>query len=168
MPIIVLSKVSLTASKVKVSLVFFVTVKQTPSTETLSPIFLSFEKLSEQFTVRVKCPLPSDKALSEGKGHLTLTVNCSESFSKDKKIGDSVSVDGVCLTVTKKTNDTLTFDAVNETLERTIIGNYIDGSCVNLESSLTFGGSVGGHLMSGHIHLKGLIKEVLILSLIHI
>ena len=81
-------------------------------------------------------------ALSEGKGHLTLTVNCSESFSKDKKIGDSVSVDGVCLTVTKKTNDTLTFDAVKETLERTIIGNYIDGSCVNLESSLTFGGSV--------------------------
>ena len=41
-------------------------------------------------------------ALSEGKGHLILTVKCSESFSKDKKIGDSVSVDGVCLTVTKK------------------------------------------------------------------
>ena len=101
-------------------------------------------------------------ALSKGKGHLILTVNCSESFSKDKKIGDSVSVDGVCLTVTKKTNETLTFDAVNETLERTIIGNYIEGSCVNLESSLTFGGTVGGHLMSGHIHLKGLIKEVLI------
>ena len=96
-------------------------------------------------------------ALSEGKGHLILTVKCSESFSKDKKIGDSVSVDGVCLTVTKKTNDTLTFDAVNETLERTIIGNYIEGSCVNLESSLAFGGSVGGHLMSGLIHLKGLI-----------
>ena len=87
-------------------------------------------------------------------------MNCSESFSKDKKIGDSVSVDGVCLTVTK-TNETLTFDAVNETLERTIIDNYIEGSCVNLESS-TFGGTVGGHLMSGHIHLKGLIKEVLI------
>ena len=102
-------------------------------------------------------------SLVEGNEHLTITVSCSVDFAKDKKVGDSVSVDGVCLTVTKKTNDTLTFDAVNETLERTIIGNYIEGSCVNLESSLTFGGSVGGHLMSGHIHLKGLI-----LSLIHI
>ena len=71
-------------------------------------------------------------ALSEGKGHLILTVNCSESFSKDKKIGDSVSVDGVCLTITKKTNSSLTFDAVKETLDRTIIKNYAKGSYVNI------------------------------------
>ena len=47
-------------------------------------------------------------ALSEGKGHLIITVNCSGNFTKEKKIGDSVSIDGVCLTITKKTNDTLT------------------------------------------------------------
>ena len=103
-------------------------------------------------------------ALVEGNENLTLTVDCSKNFIKEQKIGDSVSVDGVCLTVTKKTNDSLTFDAVKETLNRTIIKNYVEGSCVNIESSLSYGGSVGGHLMSGHIHLKGQVKEVLIIG----
>ena len=91
-------------------------------------------------------------------------IGIFENFTKEQKIGDSVSVDGVCLTVTKKTNDSLTFDAVKETLNRTIIKNYVEGSCVNIESSLSYGGSVGGHLMSGHIHLKGQVKEVLIIG----
>ena len=103
-------------------------------------------------------------SLVEGNEHLTITVSCSMVLAKDKKVGDSVSVDGVCLTITKKTNSSLTFDAVKETLERTIIKNYAKGSCVNIESSLSFGGSVGGHLMSGHIHLKGIVKEVLIVG----
>ena len=103
-------------------------------------------------------------SLVEGNEHLTITVSCSMVFAKDKKVGDSVSVDGVCLTITKKTNSSLTFDAVKETLERTIIKNYAKGSYVNIESSLSFGGSVGGHLMSGHIHLKGIVKEVLIVG----
>ena len=103
-------------------------------------------------------------SLVAGNEHLSITVNCSVDFAKDKKVGDSVSVDGVCLTITKKTNSSLTFDAVKETLDRTIIKNYANGSCVNIESSLSFGGSVGGHLMSGHIHLKGIVKEVLIVG----
>ena len=103
-------------------------------------------------------------SLVEGNEHLTITVSCSVDFAKNKKFGDSVSVDGVCLTITKKTNSSLTFDAVKETLERTIIKNYAKGSYVNIESSLSFGGSVGGHLMSGHIHLKGIVKEVLIVG----
>ena len=102
--------------------------------------------------------------LVEGNEHLTITIDCSKNFTKEQKIGDSVSVDGVCLTVTKKTNDSLTFDAVKETLNRTIIKNYVEGSCVNIESSLSYGGSVGGHLMSCHIHLKGQVKEVLIIG----
>ena len=103
-------------------------------------------------------------SLVEGNEHLTITVSCSMVFAKDKKVCDSVSVDGVCLSITKKTNSSLTFDAVKETLERTIIKNYAKGSYVNIESSLSFGGSVGGHLMSGHIHLKGIVKEVLIVG----
>ena len=103
-------------------------------------------------------------SLVEGNEHLTITVSCSMVFAKDKKVGDSVSVDGVCLTITKRTNSSLTFDAVKETLDRTIIKNYGKGSYVNIESSLSFGGSVGGHLMSGHIHLKGIVKEVLIVG----
>ena len=103
-------------------------------------------------------------SLVEGNEHLTIKLSCSMVFAKDKKVGDSVSVDGVCLTITKKTNSSLTFDAVKETLDRTIIKNYAKGSYVNIESSLSFGGSVGGHLMSGHIHLKGIVKEVLIVG----
>ena len=57
----VLSKVSFTASNVKELLVFFVMVKQTPSTETLSPTFLSLAKSTEQLTVIVKCSFPSTK-----------------------------------------------------------------------------------------------------------
>ena len=54
-------------------------------------------------------------SLVEGNEHLTITVSCSVVFAKDKQVGDSVSVDGVCLTITKKTNSSLTFDAVKET-----------------------------------------------------
>ncbi len=71
-------------------------------------------------------------SLVAGNEHLSITVNCSVDFAKDKKVGDSVSVDGVCLTITKKTNSSLTFDAVKETLDRTIIKNYSNGSCVNI------------------------------------
>ena len=83
---------------------------------------------------------------------LSIEINCSEDFVNDISVGDSVSVDGVCLTVTAKSSDSISFDAVNETLSRTIIKNYSVGSIINLESALKFGDSIGGHLMSGHIH----------------
>ena len=95
---------------------------------------------------------------------LSIEISCSENFVKGISIGDSVSVDGVCLTVTAKTSDSISFDAVNETLNRTIINHYIVGSLINLESALKFGGSIGGHLMSGHIHQTAVIKEVLIIG----
>ena len=60
-------------------------------------------------------------SLVEGNEHFTITVSCSEGFTKDKKVGDSVSVDGICLTITKKTNSSLTFDAVKETLDLSLI-----------------------------------------------
>ena len=82
-------------------------------------------------------------SLVEGNEHLTITVSCSVDFAKDKKVGDSVSVDGVCLTITKKTNSSLTFDAVKETLDRTIIKNYAKGSYLNIESSLLLRLSTG-------------------------
>ena len=59
---------------------------------------------------------------------LSIEISCSENFVKDVSIGDSVSVDGVCLTVTSKSSDSINFDAVNETLNRTIINNYIVGT----------------------------------------
>jgi riboflavin synthase len=104
------------------------------------------------------------KNLVEGNEIVALEISCSEKFIEGAAIGHSVSVDGVCLTITGISDDSLCFDAVQETLNRTLIGAYNLGSQVNLESSLKYGGPIGGHLMSGHIQLKGKIKEVLIVG----
>ena len=71
-----------------------------------------------------------------------------------------MSVDGVCLSLVKKNNEYCEFEAVEETINRTTLGSYKQGSKVNLEKSLKFGDTVGGHFVSGHIHTRGRIVEV--------
>ena len=65
--------------------------------------------------------------------------------------GDSVSVSGVCLTVTAATNGSLAFDAVPETIARTNLGRLAAGSRVNLEPALSAGEPLGGHFVQGHV-----------------
>ena len=65
--------------------------------------------------------------------------------------GDSIAVDGVCLTVTKKTADSLFFDVSHETVSATTLCNKTAGVKVHLERALVFGGRLGGHLVSGHV-----------------
>lgn len=91
---------------------------------------------------------------------VTLEVQASEDFTKGLKVGDSVAIDGVCLTLTKSESDRMFFDAVPETLSKTIIKSYKKEAKVNLESSLRFNDSVGGHIVSGHIHTTGHINQV--------
>ncbi len=91
---------------------------------------------------------------------VTLEVQASEDFTKGLKVGDSVAVDGVCLTLTKSESDRMFFDAVPETLNKTIIKSYKKETKVNLEPSLRFNDSVGGHIVSGHIHTTGHINQV--------
>ncbi len=64
--------------------------------------------------------------------------------------GDSIAINGVCLTVTKHT-DALTFDVIPETLARTDLGSLTVGALVNVEPSLRFGDFVGGHMVYGHV-----------------
>ena len=71
-----------------------------------------------------------------------------------------MSVDGVCLSLVKKNKEYCEFEAVEETINRTTLGSYKQGTKVNLEKSLKFGDTVGGHFVSGHIHTKGRIVEV--------
>jgi riboflavin synthase len=71
--------------------------------------------------------------------------------AKDAKIGDSIAVNGCCLTVVKKARQSLTFEAGRETLSRTNLGRLQVGGGVNLERSLQFGERLGGHLVTGHI-----------------
>lgn len=73
----------------------------------------------------------------------------------DIAIGDSVAVNGVCLTVTAKDIRTLTFDVSPESLSRTSVGKLSSGSRVNLERALRLGDRLGGHIVSGHVDCPG-------------
>ena len=95
------------------------------------------------------------------KNHIkTIRIETHGDYLKDIAIGQSVSVDGVCLSLVKKNNEYCEFEAVEETINRTTLGRYKQGTKVNLEKSLKFGDTVGGHFVSGHIHTRGKILEV--------
>ncbi|HZO62002.1 MAG TPA: riboflavin synthase [Gaiellaceae bacterium] len=74
-------------------------------------------------------------------------------------VGDSVAVDGVCLTVVDGDRRTLAFDAVPETLARTTLGRLGPGAAVNLEPALRAGEALGGHYVQGHIDGVGRIRS---------
>lgn len=74
--------------------------------------------------------------------------------------GDSVAVNGVCLTVTEKDKKALHFDVMGETLKRTNLSKIKYGDLVNLEDALKAGGSISGHFVSGHIDCTGRIKDI--------
>ncbi len=71
--------------------------------------------------------------------------------SQDVRIGDSIAVNGCCLTVCAHEGDSLEFDLLQETLERTNLGGLSPGASVNLERALAVGGRLGGHFVQGHI-----------------
>jgi riboflavin synthase len=75
-------------------------------------------------------------------------------------IGDSVAIDGVCLTVADGDRKTLAFDAVPETLARTTIRRLEPGAAVNLEPALRAGDALGGHYVQGHVDDVGRIRSV--------
>ena len=72
-------------------------------------------------------------------------------LGKHVKVGDSVAVNGCCLTVVALNSDRLHFDLLEETLLRTNLGDLIEGSEVNLERALPADGRVGGHFVQGHV-----------------
>lgn len=65
--------------------------------------------------------------------------------------GESVAINGVCLTVLEPEAGRLTFDVSRETLDRTTLGDLVAGSAVNLEAALCVGDPLGGHIVSGHV-----------------
>ena len=72
--------------------------------------------------------------------------------------GESIAVDGACLTVIDFRGDVFTADVSTETLNRTTLGSKAPGSRLNLERALQFGARLGGHLVSGHIDGIGILK----------
>lgn len=76
------------------------------------------------------------------------------------KTGDSIAVNGVCLTVTKLTKSSFTADVMAETFRRTNLGNLGKNSRVNLERAMAADGRFGGHIVSGHIDGSGIISRI--------
>ena len=76
------------------------------------------------------------------------------------KLGDSIAVNGACLTATRLEPDGFAVDLAPETLRRTNLGALTAGAAVNLERSLTFGGRVGGHLVQGHVDGVATIERI--------
>ena len=74
-------------------------------------------------------------------------------------VGDSIAVNGCCLTVVTVDEETLAFEAGPETLQRTTLGQLNQGDRVNLETSLKMGDELGGHLVTGHIDAVGTIDD---------
>ncbi len=94
---------------------------------------------------------------SKGTGYL-LTVE-SPKAAEGTAIGDSIAVNGACLTVVGVRGGLLSFDVMRETRELTDIGGLAPGSRVNLERSLKMGDRISGHFVSGHVDCKGVIRR---------
>lgn len=82
------------------------------------------------------------------------------SLSDELNIDDSISVNGVCLTVVKKTHDSFTVQLVEETLRKTSLGQLEVGSSVNLERAMVMGARLDGHIVQGHVDTTGHVLSI--------
>ncbi|EKF51920.1 riboflavin synthase [Lactococcus garvieae] len=88
-----------------------------------------------------------------------ITINAKKIFH-DLALGDSVSTNGVCLTVSSLTNSQFTADIMSESLKRSNLGSLRVGNLVNLERAMPMNGRFGGHVVSGHIDGEGKITKI--------
>lgn len=98
------------------------------------------------------------KNISQGGISAVLEVEAKKVL-EDTKIGDSIAVNGVCLTVTSMTSHSFKADVMAETLRKSSLGELKRGSCVNLERAMIANGRFGGHIVSGHIDGTGVIRS---------
>ena len=99
------------------------------------------------------------KSIRTGADTCILTV-CAEKILSDMHIGDSIAVNGTCLTVCEFDNNSFSADVMPETMRRTNLGSLKSGSPVNLERAMSANGRFGGHIVSGHIDGTGVIKSL--------
>ncbi len=98
-------------------------------------------------------------AVDGGADGVRLTIQAPATASQAQP-GDSIAIDGVCLTVVDVAGNTFAFDAVPETLERTSLGTLDPGSRVNLEPALRAGEPLGGHYVQGHVDGVGRVRGI--------
>ncbi len=98
-------------------------------------------------------------SIEKGAVSAILTIGAGRVL-EGTKIGDSIAVNGVCLTVTTLGSDRFSADVMAETLRRSSLGNLSVGASLNLERALAVGDRLGGHIVSGHIDGTGRITEI--------
>ena len=99
------------------------------------------------------------QAVKHGAASSRLTIQAAKILS-DVQDGDSIAVNGVCLTVTSHGSGYFTADVMHESLRRSALGNLSQGSRVNLERAMAADGRFGGHIVAGHIDGTGMIEEL--------
>jgi len=98
------------------------------------------------------------KGVNRKKNLITMDIQAHRVL-RGTKIGDSIAVNGVCLTVTHLSGKTAVFDLMKETLDFTTLGYAKTGTSVNLERALKVSDRIGGHFVSGHVDGMGLLKK---------
>jgi riboflavin synthase len=99
------------------------------------------------------------KLVAKRAGLLHYTVVLNEALVKDLKLGSSVAIDGVCQTVVAQHDREVSFDAMQETLDKTTLNELFVNRKVSVERSLRFGDEIGGHELSGHIVEAGTVID---------
>lgn len=92
-------------------------------------------------------------------GDLCFAISTGFDDMSQVKLGDSIAMDGVCLTVTAIDKDVVTVDVSLETVAKTTVSQWQIGSLLNLEPALRIGDALGGHLVSGHVDAVGHCRE---------
>ena len=98
------------------------------------------------------------KNIKKGSKSAILTIQ-GDVVTKGSNLGDSIAVNGVCLTVTSLSGNTFIADVMAESMRRTSLGSLASGSKVNLERAMAADGRFGGHIVSGHIDGTGTITD---------
>ena len=98
-------------------------------------------------------------AVDRGRCSAVLTIQ-AHTVLEDARVGDSIAVNGICLTVTGRTAGNFTADVMHETLDRSSLAGLRPGTEVNLERAMAAGGRFGGHIVSGHVAGVGRVQSV--------
>ncbi len=99
------------------------------------------------------------RSITKGSSSFILNIECRE-VQKGSREGDSIAVNGVCLTVTTLTSDGFTADVMPETVHRSNISRMTQGTSVNLERAMAADGRFGGHIVSGHVDGMGVVRGI--------
>jgi len=129
--------------------IFDITIQNISGCE-LKSLIIMFSGIVEEYATVV--------ALEKELENVHLTMNCS--FVDELKIDQSISHNGVCLTVVKLTEDTYTVTAMKETLDRSNIGLLKVGDKVNVERSMMMTGRLDGHIVQGHVDQTAVCTEI--------